>query len=216
MTMLTAQATRDFIETHEEAGARYVRSLLARFRVHTPLDIHAADETKYLEQLEGYDAPLPQSPQSPPRDANVVGVKKLRGGAQLPVFMSNGAAGADLHACLREGGAFTLRATERVLVPTGIAVEIPAGYEGQIRPRSGIAREKGATVLNAPGTIDSDYRGEIHVLLINHGPTYFRINHGDRIAQLVIAPVTRPTFVWTGGVLAETARGEKGFGSTGV
>lgn len=216
MTMTTASARKTFLQQHEDAGTldpamKFVRELLTRFGVDKAIGVHAADETKYLEQLEGHAAP---------RAANIVGVKSMHPKAQLPRFMSDGASGADLHACIGEGrtnGDFVLlRPTERMLISTGIAIEIPAGCEGQIRPRSGLARNKGIGVLNAPGTIDSDYRGEVHVLLINHGFSNVTIAHGDRIAQLVIAPVTRPVFAWTGGVLSETGRGDKGFGSTGA
>jgi len=103
----------------------------------------------------------------------------------------------------------------RALVPTGMAMALPAGYEAQIRPRSGLAYKHGITCLNTPGTIDADYRGEVKVLLINHGDTAFTINRGERIAQMVIAPITQPDFeVVT--ELSETVRGEGGFGSTGT
>jgi len=107
-----------------------------------------------------------------------------------------------------------LPAMGRVLVPTGLSVAIPEGFEGQVRPRSGLAVRHGVTVLNAPGTIDSDYRGELRVLLVNLGPETFRIRHGERIAQLVIAPVTRARME-RAGTLGETGRGAGGFGSTG-
>jgi dUTP pyrophosphatase len=126
--------------------------------------------------------------------------------------MTAGAAGMDLCAALDadlviEPGAWKL-------VPTGIAVAIPAGHEGQVRPRSGLAAKHGVTCLNAPGTIDEDYRGECKVILVNHGPEAFVVKHGDRIAQLVIAPVTRVE-VEVVTELSETERGEGGFGSTG-
>ena len=111
--------------------------------------------------------------------------------------------------------AITLRPGERVSVPTGLYMEIPAGYEGQVRPRSGLAAKSGITVLNGPGTIDSDYRGEVKVLLINFGSEPFFIHNGDRIAQLVIAPVARATFALKS-ELSASRRGEGGFGSTGV
>jgi dUTP pyrophosphatase len=95
-----------------------------------------------------------------------------------------------------------------------LRIQIPSGYEGQVRPRSGLAARHGITCLNSPGTIDADYRGVVHVLLINHGPEVFVVNHGERIAQLVIAPVTRPKFIMAEN-LDETSRGEGGFGHTG-
>ena len=134
----------------------------------------------------------------------------------LPTYETTGAAGADLRASFdvadRAGG-FTLAPGEHALVPTGLSMAIPFGFEAQIRPRSGLAFKHGVTVANAPGTIDSDYRGEVKVLLINLGSAPFSVRHGDRIAQMVIAPVTLATF--TQGELTETDRGAGGFGSTG-
>lgn len=135
-------------------------------------------------------------------------------GAQLPAFATSGAAGADLSAYLPDGD-LTIPVNGRVLVPTGLTLEIPPGYEGQVRPRSGLAFKHGVTILNAPGTIDSDYRGEVKVILVNYGEKPFRISHGDRIAQLVIAAYTEVKFV-TASELEVSERGEKGFGSTGV
>ncbi|MCE7028403.1 dUTP diphosphatase [Jiella avicenniae] len=132
--------------------------------------------------------------------------------AKFPAYASEGAAGADLSAALRMP--LTLAPGERALVPTGLAVELPEGFEMQIRPRSGLAARQGVTVLNSPGTIDSDYRGEVKVLLINLGAEAVTISNGDRIAQAVIAPVTRAEFV-SAEVLSGSARGEGGFGSTG-
>lgn len=109
----------------------------------------------------------------------------------------------------------TLPPGARALVPSGFAFAVPAGFEMQVRPRSGLAARHGVTVLNAPGTIDSDYRGEVMAILINHGAEPFIIRHGDRIAQLVVAPVTMPEFLEVAD-LADTARGLGGFGSTGV
>ena len=102
-------------------------------------------------------------------------------------------------------------------MPTGLRIALPPGHEGQIRPRSGLAARQGVTVLNAPGTIDEDYRGEVHVLLINHGPDSFTVRHGDRIAQLVVAPVVQATIVAVNdeAALGTTERGDEGFGSTG-
>jgi dUTP pyrophosphatase len=130
----------------------------------------------------------------------------------LPAYMSPGAAGLDLAADLAAD--VVLEPGERVLVPTGIALALPAGYEAQVRPRSGLALRSGVTVLNAPGTIDSDYRGEVQVLLVNLGNDVAIIRHGERIAQLVVAPVTR--IEWTeDDALATSDRGAGGFGSTG-
>jgi dUTP pyrophosphatase len=129
----------------------------------------------------------------------------------LPAYMSQGAAGLDLAADVPDD--LTFRPGERRLVPTGIALALPGGYEGQVRPRSGLAQRTGLTVLNAPGTIDSDYRGEIQVLLVNLGDDIAVVRRGDRIAQLVVAPVVR--IEWTEDEsLAPTTRGGGGFGST--
>lgn len=130
----------------------------------------------------------------------------------LPRYQTDGAAGMDLHAVIDDS--MTLAAGERRAVPTGLILEIPSGYEGQIRPRSGLALKHGVTVLNAPGTIDSDYRGEVAVILVNHGTEPFTIEHGDRIAQIVFAPVVRAELVEVAKVTG-TARGGGGFGSTG-
>jgi dUTP pyrophosphatase len=135
-------------------------------------------------------------------------------GLPLPAYESAGAAGMDLCAALAGGGRMAIAPGARALVPTGLAMQLPEGYEAQIRPRSGLAAGDGVTVLNAPGTVDSDYRGEIKVILINHGPAEFTVHHGDRIAQIVIAPVTRATFVAVSR-LGQSVRGSGGFGSTG-
>lgn len=129
----------------------------------------------------------------------------------MPAYQTAGAAGCDLHAAI--GEPFMLMPGARGRIPTGIALELPEGYEAQIRPRSGLAWKNGVTVLNAPGTIDSDYRGEILVLLINHSDEPFEIERGARIAQLVIAPVVQARFTVTDS-LNDTARGAGGFGST--
>lgn len=130
----------------------------------------------------------------------------------LPRYMSAHAAGLDLTADLE--APLELRPGARALVPTGLAIAIPPGYEGQVRPRSGRAFAEGVTVLNAPGTIDADYRGEVRVLLVNLGESGVRIAHGDRIAQLVIAPVARVAWDEVDS-LETTERGAGGFGSTG-
>lgn len=135
----------------------------------------------------------------------------------LPAYASAGAAGADLRANLPAQQRATgrlLRAGARVLVPTGLRLEIPEGYEVQIRPRSGLALKHGLTLPNTPGTIDSDYRGPLGVILLNTGDRAVRIGHGDRIAQMVVAPVTRAAFTLAE-CLGETTRGAGGFGSTG-
>ena len=135
--------------------------------------------------------------------------------ATIPAYQSDGAAGLDLSAALREP--LTLAPGERSAVPTGLAFALPKGYEGQVRPRSGLALKHGVTMVNTPGTIDEDYRGEVKVLLINLGREPHVIHPGDRIAQLVVAPVTRVqvTQVSDAAALGETERGAGGFGSTG-
>ena len=142
-------------------------------------------------------------------------LQRLPNGADLPLpaYETEGAAGLDLRAAIAEG--LSLAPGERALVPTGLAMQLPTGFEGQVRPRSGLAVKHGVTVLNAPGTIDSDYRGEVKVPLINLGQEPFAIARGDRIAQMVIAPVTRAVLTEVAGLDA-TARGAGGFGSTGV
>ncbi|MCW4115803.1 dUTP diphosphatase [Aurantimonas sp. MSK8Z-1] len=130
----------------------------------------------------------------------------------LPAYATEGAAGADLRAALAEP--LVLEPGARALVPSGFAFEIPPGFEVQVRPRSGLAARHGVTVLNAPGTVDSDYRGEVMAILVNHGSAPFTIAHGERIAQLVVAPVVRAAFDETVAIGA-TARGVGGFGSTG-
>jgi dUTP pyrophosphatase len=135
-------------------------------------------------------------------------------GLPLPAYQSDGAAALDLLAALAPGTKIVLSPGQRRLVPTGLAIELPRSHEAQIRPRSGLALKWGITVLNAPGTIDSDYRGEVGVLLINFGEAPFEIVRGARIAQLVAAPVSRAELS-AAQELVGTARGEAGFGSTG-
>ena len=130
----------------------------------------------------------------------------------LPVYQSDLAAGADLFAAVEEP--LKLASLERALVPTGIRIELPPGYEAQIRPRSGLAAREGVTLLNTPGTIDADYRGEIKAILVNLSQTPVTISPGMRIAQMVIAPVSRASFEQVD-QLGESVRGEGGFGSTG-
>ncbi len=131
----------------------------------------------------------------------------------LPSYATPGSAGLDLRAAV--DNKVVLEPGERALIPTGIILEIPEGYEGQVRPRSGLAINKGVTVLNSPGTIDSDYRGEVKVILINLGKEKVEIKRGDRIAQLVIAPVVKVDIEEVED-LSETFRGSEGFGSTGI
>lgn len=136
-------------------------------------------------------------------------------GLSLPCYATEGAAGLDLQAAVGENEQITLKSGERVLVPTGLALHLPSGYEAQIRPRSGLALKHGITVLNSPGTIDADYRGEISVLLVNFGQGPFLIERGLRIAQMVIAPVSRARLVDVDR-LETTNRGAGGYGSTGA
>lgn len=140
-------------------------------------------------------------------------VQKLSERATLPAYQTPGAAGMDLTACLP--GSIILQPGEIALIPTGLAIAIPDGYEGQVRARSGLATKHGITLPNSPGTIDSDYRGELKVALINLGRDAFTIDHGMRIAQLVIAPVARVEIEVLDS-LSATIRGVGGFGSTGT
>jgi dUTP pyrophosphatase len=135
-------------------------------------------------------------------------------GLPLPAYQSRQAAGLDLMAAVSDDAPLSLAPGARVLVPTGVAIALPAGMEGQVRPRSGLAARHGITVLNTPGTIDADYRGEIQVILINLGDAPFAVTRGMRIAQLVIAPVSRVRLI-EAETLDGTARGAGGFGSTG-
>jgi dUTP pyrophosphatase len=141
-----------------------------------------------------------------------VQIKKLRPDAIVPRYMSARAAGLDLSAAI--DAPIELAVGERAAIPTGLAIKLPEGYEAQVRPRSGLAREHGVTLVNSPGTIDEDYVGPIIVLLINHGDRPVRIEAGQRIAQLVIAPVVQAELVEVD-ELPATARGDGGFGSTG-
>ena len=161
-----------------------------------------------FDQLDDVDGP-PDVPLE-------ITVKRLPHGESLPLpaYQTEGASGVDLTAAVPADSPLTLAPGARALVPTGIALQIPLGIEGQVRPRSGLALKHGVTVLNAPGTIDADYRGEIGVVLINHGTEPFTIARGDRIAQLVFAIVVPAAFVEEA-MLVETKRGAGGFGSTG-
>lgn len=136
-------------------------------------------------------------------------------GLPLPRYETEGAAGMDLIAALPEGEPLSLAFGERAMVPTGLAIALPQGYEAQVRPRSGLAAKNGVTVLNSPGTVDCDYRGEVKVILINLGQEGFIIERGTRIAQMVIAPVTQAELHEVE-ALDATARGAGGFGSTGT
>lgn len=144
-----------------------------------------------------------------------VNVKLLsKPGAVLPEYKTSGAAGADVCAYLPEGP-IQIESGKVAIIPTGLFFEIPQGYEIQVRPRSGLAAKNGVTVLNTPGTIDSDYRGELKVILINLGEKAFTVNNGERIAQIILAPVIQAAFEISQS-LSQTQRGEGGFGSTGV
>lgn len=135
-------------------------------------------------------------------------------GLPLPDYASAGAAGLDLRAATGEDEVILLKPLERRAIGTGLAIALPAGFEAQVRPRSGLAVDHGITCLNSPGTIDSDYRGEIRVILINLGAMNFAVKRGDRIAQLVIAPVTQIRLIEVS-ELSQTTRGSRGFGSSG-
>jgi dUTP pyrophosphatase len=147
-------------------------------------------------------------------DAPLLRIRRINPAALLSSYTTAGAAGLDLAACLPEGER-VLQPGEISLIPCGFAMAIPCGYEGQVRPRSGLATRHGVTLINAPGTIDSDYRGEAMVPLVNHGQEPFTIRHADRIAQMVIAPVARAEVVEVE-TLDDTDRGHGGFGSTGL
>ncbi|MFO1149852.1 MAG: dUTP diphosphatase [Alsobacter sp.] len=136
-------------------------------------------------------------------------------GLPLPRYETSQAAGMDLYAAVAEDGEITLESGKWGLVPTGLKLHLPEGYEAQVRPRSGLALKHGVTVLNAPGTIDADYRGELGVVLVNHGPAPFVVTRGMRVAQLVVAPVVQVVLAERSS-LEETPRGRGGFGSTGV
>ncbi len=145
---------------------------------------------------------------------NKIDIKCLASeGAVIPCYKTEGAAGADVCALIKEP--VTIAPGSFAMIPTGLFFEIPMGYEIQVRPRSGLAAKNGVTVLNTPGTIDSDYRGELKIILINLGKEAFVVNNGERIAQIIVSPVTVASFTITDS-LSDTTRGEKGFGSTGV
>lgn len=157
-------------------------------------------------------------PSAPPRTTPpVVKLKRLPNGEglDLPRYETALAAGADVRAAIPEDQPITLAPGERYMVPTGLAMALPPGWEAQMRPRSGLAAKHGISCVNSPGTIDADYRGEVKVILINHGTEDFVINRGERIGQMVIAPVFQALFE-EADELDETSRGTGGFGSTGV
>ena len=143
-----------------------------------------------------------------------VKIKVLENGRALPLpsYATLSSAGVDLYAAIEKK--IILRSMERIIIPTGISIALPDDYEAQVRPRSGLALKCGVTVLNSPGTIDADYRGEVKVCLINLGQGIFTINHGDRIAQMIVASISRVRFLPLE-ELSKTERGEGGFGSTG-
>ena len=144
-----------------------------------------------------------------------VAVTRLPHGADLdlPSYETEDAAGMDLRAAVTDD--VVLEPGERALIPTGLAIALPSGYEAQVRPRSGLALRNGISLVNTPGTIDTDYRGEVGVIMINHGAEAFTVDRGMRIAQMVIAPVTQASWLETD-TLSDTARGAGGFGSTGT
>lgn len=144
-------------------------------------------------------------------------IKQLEnfGDLQMPAYETDLAAGVDLRAAIAADTPLVLQPGARALIATGFAMALPPGYEAQIRPRSGLAYKHGISVVNSPGTVDADYRGEVKILLINHGTESFTVNRGERIAQMVVAPVTQAAFEVVG-TLSETARGAGGYGSTGV
>jgi dUTP pyrophosphatase len=133
----------------------------------------------------------------------------------LPFYASSGAAGADIRVCSPDRSSIMIAPGQRILIPTGLAFEIPQGFEIQVRPRSGISLKTPLMVVNSPGTIDSDYRGEIKIIIGNFGNEPFKIEHGERIAQIVLCPVWHAQFVLTNNNLSNTDRGSGGFGSTG-
>ena len=147
----------------------------------------------------------------------IVRIQRLDHGRDLPLpaYETDQAAGMDLRAATPADAPMVLRPGDRAAVPTGLAIALPAGFEAQVRPRSGLALKSGVTVLNSPGTIDADYRGEIKVILINHGAEAVTVRRGDRIAQMVVAPVVQAQWLETDS-LDETRRGAGGFGSTGA
>jgi dUTP pyrophosphatase len=154
--------------------------------------------------------------ESDARNNPILGIVRLPAseGQDMPAYETAGAAGLDLRAAVEAGNPLMIEPGARLLVPTGLVFELPAGFEGQVRPRSGLAYKHGITCLNTPGTIDSDYRGEVKVLLVNLGEESFKVERGMRIAQLVVAPVTHAV-IEERSLATDTSRGAGGFGSTG-
>lgn len=154
--------------------------------------------------------------ESDARNNPILGIVRLPAseGLDMPAYETAGAAGLDLRAAVEAGNPLVIEPGARALVPTGLVFELPAGFEGQVRPRSGLAYKHGITCLNTPGTIDSDYRGEVKVLLVNLGEEPFKVERGMRIAQLVVAPVTHAV-IEERSLATDTSRGAGGFGSTG-
>ncbi|MDX2050490.1 MAG: dUTP diphosphatase [Rickettsiaceae bacterium] len=144
----------------------------------------------------------------------IIRIKKLSESAILPKYATKLSAGVDIHANLHEN--IVIFPGKSAIIPSGIAIALPEGYEAQVRPRSGLAAKNSITVLNSPGTVDCDYRGEIKVILINHGRDEFTVEHGMRIAQIVISKYEQVNFVEANLDADETDRGAKGFGSTGI
>jgi dUTP pyrophosphatase len=180
--------------------------MAAIYRVHAA---NAIDRQERMRQKVAMTQPLSVTP--------VVGLVRLPHGEGLPLpaYETDGSAGMDIRAAIPEGERLILRPGKRALVPTGFIFEIPPGFEMQVRPRSGLAYKHGITCLNTPGTIDSDYRGEVQVLLVNLGEEKFVIERGMRIAQLIVAPVSRAE-VEERALAGTTLRGSGGFGSTGL
>jgi dUTP pyrophosphatase len=166
--------------------------------------------------LKPFASRSPKSVETP-AERPLVAIVKLPhfGDLALPAYETSQSAGMDLRAALAPDQKISLLPGRRALIPTGFSIALPPGYEAQIRPRSGLALKHGVTCLNSPGTIDADYRGEVGVILINHGWEAFPIAHGDRIAQMVIAPITQIDWMEQQ-ELDETERGSGGFGSTGT
>jgi dUTP pyrophosphatase len=143
----------------------------------------------------------------------IIKIKKLENYAKIPKYMTNDSSGMDLYACISDS--IVIKPMERKLIPTGISISLPTGYEAQIRPRSGLAIKHGITILNTPGTIDADYRGEIKIILINLSNKNFIVENGDRIAQMIINKVEKAEFHLVS-ELDTSSRGAGGFGSTGI
>jgi len=186
-----------------------ILNLIGQFnKLADDLGIEDFDDLDDFDEDGDFDDDIPPMPP--------VLIKRLAHAADLPLpsYQTEQSAGMDLMAAVPADAPLILAPGARVLVPTGLAMELPLAMEGQVRPRSGLALKHGVTVLNSPGTIDSDYRGEIGVILINHGSEPFKIARGDRIAQLVIGVILRPELI-EDAELDETERGAGGFGSTG-